>query len=90
LTTIGDKADYVRAKIKEGRPGNHGCHWPGCEAKVPAAQWGCRAHWYRLPPTLRQKIWATFRPGQEETKTPSREYVAVANEVQTWIRENAS
>lgn len=42
-------------------------------------------HWMRLPKRLRDKIWATFRPGQETNWTPSREYVKVAKEVQLWI-----
>lgn len=43
-----------------------------------------------LPKPLRDRIWSTFRPGQEESKTPSREYVAVAREVQDWIAANHS
>jgi hypothetical protein len=37
MASIGAKADYVRAKIREGRAGNHHCHWPGCERLVPSA-----------------------------------------------------
>ncbi|WP_375188440.1 hypothetical protein [Sphingobium yanoikuyae] len=81
---IGDKADYVRARLRSD-PGGHHCHWTGCDKRVPAAQWGCRKHWYMLPQALRARIWRTFRPGQEESKTPSREYVAVAKEAQEWI-----
>ena len=47
--------------------------------------WGCRPHWYTLPKTLRSKVWAAYVPGQEITKTPTEEYVAVAREVQRWI-----
>ena len=79
------KADYVRSAVAEGRTGKHHCHWPGCDKLVPPAAWGCRPHWYRLPLALRNKIWAAFRPGQEQTKTPSRRYVEVAREVQDWI-----
>lgn len=84
MTSVGRKADYVRDQAKKGA-GNHHCHWPGCERKVPPAMWGCRQHWFRLPAELRAKVWRTFRPGQEISKTPSREYVAVAREVQVWI-----
>jgi hypothetical protein len=76
------KADYVRAAPNDGR---HTCHWPGCATRVPAAMWGCRPHWYRLPLGLRNQVWAAFVPGQEVTKTPSRRYVAVARKVQAWI-----
>jgi hypothetical protein len=87
MTTIAAKADHVRAARGTG---NHHCHWPGCEAKVPPAMWGCRKHWYALPQALRNKIWRAYRPGQEATKTPSREYVEVAREVQAWIAMQGS
>lgn len=49
--------------------------------------WGCKEHWYALPAELRAKIWRTYRPGQEKSMTPSREYVAAAREVQEWIEQ---
>lgn len=82
------KADYVRSAIRSGRSGGHHCHWPGCDRDVPPAAWGCYEHWRKLPKALQHRIWQTFRPGQEKTKTPSREYVAVAREVQEWIAAN--
>lgn len=63
----------------------HTCHWPGCDKSVPPSMWGCGTHWYRLPLKLRNRIWATYKPGQEITKTPSREYLEAARDVQTWI-----
>jgi hypothetical protein len=63
----------------------HTCHWPKCERPVPPAMWGCREHWYKLPKFLRDKIWRTYRPGQEITKDPSPAYVEAALEVQRWI-----
>lgn len=66
----------------------HTCHWPGCDARVPPKLWGCRLHWYSLPPHLRQKIWQAYRPGQEIDKRPSPEYIEVAKEVQNWIIAN--
>lgn len=79
------KADYVRQQ-KATDP-RHTCHWPGCDKVVPPAMWGCKTHWFKLPARLRAKIWATYRPGQEITKDPSADYLAVANEVQAWIAE---
>lgn len=79
-----DKRDYVRQRLRSA-PGNHHCHWPGCEAAVPAAQWGCRRHWMMLPKYLRDQIWLAFRPGQEISKTPSIAYLRVARETQRWI-----
>lgn len=83
---ISEKADYVRNAKQSTK---HHCHWPGCNRQVPPAMWGCKEHWFKLPSYLRNKVWSTFKPGQEETKTPSREYVAVAREVQAWIEENS-
>ncbi len=67
---------------------NHTCHWPGCGRIVEPKFWGCIECWLRLPKYLRDKIWAAYVPGQEIRKDPSREYVAVAREVQEWIKTN--
>jgi hypothetical protein len=50
--------------------------------------WGCREHWFRLPKPLRDRIWATYVPGQEITKTPSAAYLTAATDVQRWIGEH--
>lgn len=47
--------------------------------------WGCRQHWFRIPKRLRDRIWATYRPGQEIDKQPSPGYRAAARDVQAWI-----
>ena len=67
---------------------DHRCHWPGCKRQVPPAMWGCPEHWRRLPASLRNRIWATYRIGQEERSDPSREYLDVAQAIQDWIRES--
>lgn len=66
----------------------HTCHWPDCGKEVPPAMWGCKVHWKALPKRLRDRIWATYRPGQEITKTPSLEYLQAARDVQDWIAAN--
>jgi hypothetical protein len=86
MTSVGDKVAYVRSKNKTF---DHHCHWPGCTKKVPPAMWGCKLHWFKLPAWLRAKVWRTYEPGQEISKTPSDAYLAVADEVQRWIGENA-
>lgn len=79
------KAEYVK---RQGQTRDHHCHWPGCEKQVPPAMWGCKQHWFKLPAYYRNLIWSYYSPGQEVTGTPSAEYMAVADEVQKWIREN--
>jgi hypothetical protein len=83
MTEVQDKVQYVKAQKNSG---DHTCHWPGCTTLVPPAMWGCKKHWLKLPWRLRKMIWAAYRPGQEITKTPSKEYLDVADEVQSWIR----
>jgi hypothetical protein len=87
MTTVGRKAEYVRSEARKGA-GDHTCHWPGCGKAVAPSMWGCKRHWFMLPLVLRNKVWAAYRPGQEISKTPSPEYVAVAREVQDWIARN--
>lgn len=77
-----DKVHHVR-KARQTR--SHHCHWRGCDRQVAPAVWGCVEHWRRLPKYLRNRIWATYRVRQEETMTPSRDYVIAAREVQDWI-----
>ncbi len=65
----------------------HLCHWPGCQTQVAPTSWGCKTHWFTLPRSLRDKIFLTYRPGQEVDGLPSRPYLDAAEEVQRWIRE---
>lgn len=82
------KASYVVREARRNRHFDHHCHFPTCDKQVPPAMWGCKRHWMMLPKFLRDKIWNAYRPGQEIAKTPSREYVLVAREVQDWISKN--
>lgn len=82
MDSISDKVAYVKSQ-RQTR--NHTCHWPVCEKQVPPAMWGCKTHWFSLPMSLRRKIWAAYRPGQEKDFSPSAEYLKVALEVQAWI-----
>lgn len=80
---MSDKVEHVLA-ARQSR--NHTCHWPGCEKQCPPAMWGCKPHWFKLPKHLRDHIWGAYEIGQEIWGTPSDEYLAVAREVQDWIR----
>lgn len=66
----------------------HTCHYPTCTKEVPPKLWGCKEHWFKLPKCLRDRIWATYREGQEITKTPSATYLMVAKQVEKWCLEN--
>lgn len=85
MTGIGAKVAHVRRAVQSRL---HRCHWPACRHEVPPAKWGCKAHWMKLPKQLRDRIWASYRPGQEDDHRPSRAYLDAAREVQAWIVEH--
>lgn len=68
----------------------HTCHWPGCNQRVPPRMWGCKPHWFQLPKPIRDRIWGTYREGQEITKDPSRAYMEAAKAAQDWIAQQES
>jgi hypothetical protein len=65
------------------------CFWPGCQEVRPARMLGCSPHWFRLPDTLRTRIWRHYRPGQESDGNASAEYQAALEAVVRWVKENA-
>jgi hypothetical protein len=79
--------DKVRHVLRARQTRDHTCHWPGCDKQVPPAMWGCKAHWFALPKNLRDAIWRSYRPGQEETGRVSDTYLDAAEAVQAWIRD---
>lgn len=68
----------------------HRCHATGCAREVPPRMFMCRSHWFSLPKPIRDAIWATYRPGQERDKLPSREYVENARTAIAYIEEKES
>lgn len=78
-----------RRHVKAARQSRfHTCHWPGCKQQVPPAMWGCKTHWFKLPGYIRARIWHAYEIGQEESLSPSEEYLAAAQEAQDWIKAN--
>jgi len=66
----------------------HTCHWATCRQEVPPKLWGCKKHWFKLPKRLRDAVWRTYSPGQENRKDPSQEYLDVTDEIDQWAKEN--
>jgi hypothetical protein len=56
----------------------HTCHAMNCTTAVPPKMFMCRTHWGMVPRAMQERIWATYRPGQEVTKDPSLEYLDAA------------
>lgn len=59
---------------------SHTCHATGCKTAVPPNMWGCKRHWFMVPKPIRDRVWATYRPGQERDKDPSVPYLKAARE----------
>jgi len=34
----------------------------------------CKGHWFTVAPCIRDAVWATYRPGQEVDKQPSKQW----------------
>ncbi len=66
---------------------SHLCHWPSCKVAVPPAMFACKRHWFTLPKWIRDRIWATYRKGQEIDKRPSPAYLEAADKAQQWALE---
>lgn len=63
----------------------HTCHARGCKKAVPPRMFMCRTDWFRLPKSMRDAIWAAYRPGQERDKNPSDEYLDAAMAAVNWL-----
>jgi hypothetical protein len=67
----------------------HRCFWPECPSMVPTSMLGCRSHWYALPKPIRDRIWATYSPGQESRGDQSPEYMEALQDVMRWAKEHS-
>lgn len=65
----------------------HVCHAFKCNIPVPPKMFMCKSHWFKLPQEMRNEIWLWYIPGQEETKTPTEQYLQVAKKAITWLKE---
>lgn len=66
----------------------HGCRWVGCSRMVPLNMWSCRQHWYRLPAKIRNGIWASYRPGQEDDLNPSPGWIEADEAARRYSEQN--
>jgi hypothetical protein len=66
----------------------HTCHCPNCDKTVAPKFFGCGPCWFALPENMRNAVWASYRPGQEISKTPSTEYLMAARAAIEYLREN--
>lgn len=58
----------------------HLCHAVDCNERVLPSRLMCPRHWFMVPIPLRKRVWQTYKPGQEITKTPTAEYIKAARD----------
>jgi hypothetical protein len=56
----------------------HTCHAKGCQVRTKPKMLMCLRHWRMVPRAIQAEVWDAYVPGQEISKTPTREYLAVA------------
>lgn len=76
---MNEKVAHVLSEAKKGSNG-HTCHAAGCTTNCAPSMFMCRRHWFMVPKDLRDAIWMTYEPGQEQTKDASAEYLETAHE----------
>lgn len=54
---------------------SHDCAARGCTQQIPLHRLMCGPHWRKVPRKLRQRVWGSYRPGQEIDHNPSGDYV---------------
>ncbi len=59
-------------------PSRHHCHAVDCEEAVPPKMHMCLKHWKMVPKAVQDLIWKHYRPGQENDKRPTVDYIATA------------
>ena len=69
------------------RPKPEPCRWPGCERSATQASWGCRFHFFRLPPLLRDGLWRADRDERAANGRLGQAWAAAAAAAEAWIVE---
>lgn len=57
----------------------HHCHARDCMVAVPPEMLMCKRHWFMVPSRIRSAVWNTYRPGQCDDKSPSRDWHQAAS-----------
>lgn len=62
----------------------HECPVPGCKQQIPLAMWGCKAHWFKLPVGIRNRILAAYNGGEGRL---SPEWCAANDAALKWFKD---
>ncbi len=65
------------------RPDRPPCRVPGCPRDATQAGWGCRPHWFRLSPDLRNHLYMAHRDDQLGSA-----WLCAAADADRWLAEH--
>ncbi len=57
----------------------HHCHALGCTKACAPERLFCPAHWFEVPSSLQDAVWASYREGQCDDKNPSKDWHQAAD-----------
>ena len=60
-------------------PREHTCHARGCDVPVPPEMLMCKPHWRTVPRSIQRIVWATYRSGQCDDRSPSKAWHQAAD-----------
>lgn len=60
-------------------PSAHHCHAVGCTKEIKPELLMCLKHWRHVPREIQKRVWATYRPGQCDDKSPSIQWHIAAD-----------
>ncbi len=58
---------------------SHHCHARGCTVEVKPEMLMCLRHWRMVPRAIQRAVWAAYRPGQCDDKSPSDAWMRAAD-----------
>ena len=56
----------------------HRCHATGCETPCKPEYLMCSRHWNMVPAPIQRAVWATYRRGQCDDKSPAENWLRAA------------
>lgn len=85
--SIGDAIVCTRERRRRSAPKRPRCRWPECGRYATQAGWACRAHWFKLPPNLRSRIFQADRDEMAALGHRDQAWRTVAEEGDRWVAE---
>ena len=71
-------APKTKSGSSAAKPGAHHCHAIACERACPPECLMCSAHWRMVSRAKQRAVWASYRPGQCDDKSPSARWLEAA------------